>query len=421
VVEVALPTFELTGEGSLQQQIHRQLVSWIVEGRLAPGDRLPASRRISQQLGVSRNTVAAVLDQLKAEGFILSQVGRGSFVADDLPVTELAPSGTMDGTHDAMLKLSDFTDLLTDLRIKPHRTALPFTPGVPDLEAFPMSIWHRLSRRHQDRRVLMGYGEAQGYLPLRQALADYLRVSRGVRCCAEQILITQGAQQAIALCAQVLLNNGDPVLHENPGYRGASSAFSIRQARQLAVPLKNHVLDIEWIIKHSARLEQAKLLYTCPTHQYPMGGLLSASARLTLLEWTAKHNIWVIEDDYDSEFHFMHKPVAAMQGMTQAGNVIYMGSFSKTLFPALRLGYLVLPESLVATVTATKEVMSGEIPLFPQAVIADFIEEGHFVRHLRRMRQLYKAKWLEMAQRIDSVLGQRVQLITNRLSPDQAK
>ena len=406
----ALPPFALDKGQPLQQQIHRQFVAWIMAGRLAPGDRLPASRSICQQLGVSRNTVAAVIEQLQAEGFVISQVGRGSFIADDLPLPQLVP-GTAIAPSQASPPVADFAQRLIAMRVPSHTSSLPFTPGVPDLTAFPQAIWQRLSRRHQDRSALLGYDDAQGYLPLRQALVSYLRVSRGVSCRAEQILITQGAQQALTLCAQMLLNDDDQVLHENPGYRGASQAFAIRQVRQVTVPLKQQVLDVDWLLTHSQELTRARLLYCCPTHQYPMGGLLPASARLALLEWTAQHKIWVLEDDYDSEFHFMHKPVAAMQGMMQNNHVIYMGSFSKTLFPALRLGYLVLPEPLVAPFTATKKIMAGETPLHWQAVLADFIEEGHFVRHLRRMRQLYKHKWVEMDQRIRSVLGDRVELI----------
>jgi GntR family transcriptional regulator/MocR family aminotransferase len=299
---------------------------------------------------------------------------------------------------------------MQQVEMRHHDHALPCTPGVPDLDNFPSAIWQKLNRHHQDRTVLMGYHNDQGYEPLRKALATYLRVSRGVNCTPEQIVITQGAQQAISLCSQILLNDQDVVLHENPGYKGASSAFLIRDPNIISVPLKNNTLDVDWITQ-SKEATQARLVYTCPTHQYPMGGLLSASERLALLNWSQDNNVWIIEDDYDSEFHFQHKPVAAMQGMTEHNHVLYMGSFSKTLFPSLRLGYLVLPPELVSTFTAAKSFLSGESPLLPQAVIADFIQEGHFVRHLRRMRLLYKEKWHHFDQCVSEHLGNQVTTI----------
>ena len=411
-MEVAeLPAFVLTNNEPLQQQIHSQLVQWVSQGRLTPGIRLPATRKLSEMLGVSRNTVSAVFDQLRAEGFIESQVGRGNFIAADLPVMSVESQGQTKQNPDRWPPLSSFGTSMAQLDARHHDQALPFTPGIPDLVNFPMSIWQKLQRRHQDRQVLMGYCDDQGYEPLREALATYLRVSRGVQCDASQILITQGAQQAISLCSQLLLNDHDSVLHENPGYRGAGSAFLVREPNMIHVPLKDSVIDVDWLIEHSAENKHAKLLYTCPTHQYPMGGLLSASQRLALLSWAHEHDVWIIEDDYDSEFHFQHKPVAAMQGVTANNNVLYMGSFSKTLFPSLRLGYLVLPKHLVGPFTAAKSFATGESPLFAQAVIADFIQEGHFVRHLRRMRQLYKEKWKHFERCIQTTLAGKVNTI----------
>jgi GntR family transcriptional regulator/MocR family aminotransferase len=243
-------------------------------------------------------------------------------------------------------------------------------------------------------------------------LAIYLKGSRGVRCEPEQILITQGAQQALSLCSQLLLDEGDAVLHETPGYMGASSAFLVSNPNVIQVPLQNHVIDVDWIIERSDITSSAKMLYTSPTHQYPMGGLLSAGQRLALLNWSQDQKVWIIEDDYDSEFHFLHKPISAMQGMTSHNNVLYMGSFSKTLFPSLRLGYLVLPPELVGPFTAAKSFTTGESPLVDQAVIADFIDEGHFVRHLRKMRQNYRQKWQHFESLIHRHLSERVTTIS---------
>ncbi len=411
-MEVArLLSFELDRAMPLQQQIHAQLVQWIGQGRLFPGLRLPSTRKLSEALGVSRNTVTAVIEQLKAEGFVECQVGRGSFIAQDLPVMGLNTSLLNANAESDLPQLSYIAEELTSVNVRQHNQVFPFTPGVPDLANFPHNIWQRLWRRHQDRTLLMGYDDDQGYLPLREALTQYLRVSRGVNCSPEQILITQGAQQAISLCAQLLLHAGDTVLHENPGYQGAKNAFLMSRAKMVTVPLKEQVLDVDWIIQQGKKTGNAKLMYTCPTHQYPMGGLLSASQRLALLNWSHANRVWIIEDDYDSEFYFSHKPIASMQGMTEKNNVIYMGSFSKTLFPGLRLGYLVLPKQLINYFTIAKSFTSGESALLPQAVIADFIEEGHFARHLRRMRQLYKNKWTHFEALIKEHLSGRVSII----------
>ncbi len=411
-MEVAeLPAFELSSSRPLQTQIHEQLAQWIGQGRLSPGVRLPSTRTLSDTLSVSRNTVSAVIDQLKAEGFIESHIGRGNFIAADIPELLVLPASRSGCDAQAYPGLSDFAISLATKQARHKKPSLPFTPGIPDLQNFPSALWHKLWRRHQDRQVLMGYDDDQGYLPLREALAKYLRISRGVNCSAQQILITQGAQQGLSLCAQLLVNSGDTVLHEDPGYRGAKEAFLIQRPKVLYVPLNHGVIDVDWIIKNNTSTSSAKLMYISPTHQYPMGGLLSASQRLALLQWAQTNRTWIIEDDYDSEFHFTHKPVAAMQGMTQTNNVIYMGSFSKTLLPALRLGYLVLPEALMNPFTVAKSNLTGETSVLPQAVVADFIEEGHFVRHLRKMRFLYKNKWLHLEQLIRQTFGDAVEVV----------
>lgn len=412
MVVAELPTFELDRTQSLQEQIHKQFVSWISDGRLTAGARLPSTRRLGEMLGVSRNTAVAVIELLKAEGYVSSEVGRGSFIESSLPglvKAELAEKGI----EQQPLPTSGFAKTLAALETNQHQKTLPFTPGVPCLELFPQALWQRLWRHHQGRTRLMGYDAHQGHTPLREAIADYLRVSRGVRCRADQVLITSGAQQALSLCALMLLDDGDKVLHENPGYRGAQSAFSIRQVKQVPVPLKQQAINVDWLLSNPSKTVGAKLLYTTPTHQYPMGGLLNASDRIRLLQWAQENRLWIIEDDYDSEFHFAHAPVAAMQGMSRQDNVIYMGSFSKVLYPSLRLGYLVLPEALTGVFTKAKSAVTGESSMIEQAVIADFIAEGHFARHLRRMRQIYSKRWQELDEKIRASLGGRVEVIAD--------
>ncbi|MEH6473632.1 MAG: PLP-dependent aminotransferase family protein [Halopseudomonas sp.] len=406
-----LSDIELTADQPLQSQLHRALASRISSGRLVPGMRLPSSRLLAQQLGVSRNTVTAVLDQLKAEGYIDSRSGSGVYVNQDLP-GGLLRIGATAGSVQPLPTLSEYGATLQQMARWPqqpadlpsHQTAaLPFTVGLPDLSQFPLKSWLKIQRRHQDRSVLMGYDNAYGYQPLRQALANYLRASRGVRCQPNQIIITHGAQQALSLCSLVLLNDGDRVMVENPGYQGAQEAFLASNAELVGLDVGPEGLDVN---KLPARTT-ARLMYTTPTHQYPLGGIMPAAQRLKLLDWAARNKLWIIEDDYDSEFHFHAKPIAALQGITEQTPVLYLGSFSKTLLPGLRLGYLVVPESLAPVFARAKRCMAGETAQLCQAVVADFIDEGHFGRHLRRMRQLYQQKWDHMAQLIEQHLAGR--------------
>ncbi|WP_444919895.1 PLP-dependent aminotransferase family protein [Microbulbifer sp. CnH-101-G] len=401
----------------LQSQLYRNLVEWICSGRLTAGSKLPSSRRLSSTLNISRNTVTLVLEQLKAEGFVTSHVGQGVFVSNTLPAYVQKPqhqawySQDSDGTAPLPglsalgRKLQTATAFKTDSGV-----SLPFSPGIPDLNAFPLAIWSRLYRRHKDRFPLLGYGHSQGHPPLRQALAEYLRSCRGVLCDQDQIIMTNGAQEALSLCAQVLLEPGDTATIENPGYRRARWVFQTCGAKLALAELQNGYLDVDALIKSQLH---GKVLYTTPTHQYPMGGVMPASERLKLLDWASKTQCWILEDDYDSEFSFKHKPVAALQGMAEHTPVLYMGSFSKSLQPGLRLGYLVVPKPFVQAFARAKEMLSGHSPLLTQAVIADFIEEGHFVRHLRKMRLNYRDKWLHFGDLIREKLEPQAQLIAS--------
>ncbi|OZG74716.1 GntR family transcriptional regulator [Hahella sp. CCB-MM4] len=374
----------------LQVQLYQQLAQRIIDQRFQPGSQMPSSRQLAADLGISRNTVLAVYDQLKAEGFLQTQSGRGVFVHSDITSVLRSPLGSKTPRR----SISALKPKINTLNIDPIRTSdldnnLPFTPGLPDIREFPIRHWNRVIHHQENRRPLMGYDGMQGYLPLRQAIAGYLRSSRGVHCHADQVIITNGAQQALSLVADIFLQPGDSVLIENPGYRGSRYALGRYGHKLVPVPLKDQVLDV-----HSLPMAgQAKLLYCTPTHQYPLGGILDLSQRLTLLNWAIENNTWIIEDDYDSEFHFYNKPIAAMQGLLDNSPVLYLGSFSKTMMPSVRIGYLVVPEFLVDDFVAMKRITSGESPLFIQAALTEFIESGQFVRHLRRMRQLYREKW----------------------------
>jgi len=402
---IDLNTLHINPNQGLQKQIHHQLVEWICSGRLPVGTKLPSSRQLAHDLQVSRNTISLVFEQLKAEGFIETYQGKGVYIATELPIDNLLISTPIKNKPAHLPPISQFAQSLQQNRLTTQRQTLPFTLGIPDLQQFPTRIWNQIQRCHQDRSCLMGYDDGQGYQPLREAIADYLKISRGVRCHAEQVIITHGAQQGISLCSLALLDEDDHVLLENPCYLGAKKAFKTRHIAFTPIPLVDQCIDINYLFnKLLITAKKPRLLYTTPTHQYPLGGMLSAGQRLKLLDWAYTEKIWIIEDDYDSEFHFTHKPIAALQGMTSPHSVIYLGSFSKTLFPSLRLGYLVVPEELVEIFVQTKNFMTGESPLLNQAVVADFIAEGHFIRHLRKMRKLYKEKWIHLESLIKEKL-----------------
>ena len=319
----------------LQTQLYQHLSQRIIHRRYPPGSQLPSSRQLAADLGISRNTVNAVYDQLKAEGFLQSRAGRGVFVHQDLNLAINQPTGGAIQTTQAMT-LPPLPPAPAS-RLKLGEDAnLPFQPGLPDINAFPIRSWNRILHHQESRTSLRGYDTTQGYQPLRRAIADYLRASRGVRCQEHQVIVTNGAQQALSLIADVLLKPGDRVFVENPGYRGARYALGRHGNPLLPVPLKQQVLDVGVLDSLGA----AKLLFCTPTHQYPMGGILDVSQRMALLQWARRNQTWIVEDDYDSEFHFYNKPFAAIQGMFDTAPVLYVGSFSKTLLPALRVGFL---------------------------------------------------------------------------------
>lgn len=403
----SLNDIALDREFNLQEQLYKQIVGKIVKGELRQGAKLPSSRLLSKELCISRNTVIKTFDQLCDEGFLVNKAGSGAFVNTKSLDHVFNPSTQKQYLTFKLPTLSHFAQSIQN-SIKDSSPNQPFSPGLTALDEFPFKIWQQLFKRHADRKQLYGYDAVNGYLPLREALSDYLAHSRGVQCDAEQIIITQGAQQAITLCAQVLLNSGEQVLMEEPGYRSATSAFQAFGAEVSSVSLKNNRIDVASLNNQS--FTKAKVLYCTPTHQYPMGGILPASERMALLSWAAETKTWIIEDDYDSEFHFSQKPVASIQGLADAAPVLYLGSFSKTLFPGLRLGYLVVPKPVVSFFKSAKSATYGESNILTQAVLTDFIKEGHFTRHIRRMRQSYHQKWLHFRVLLKS-LSPRCELI----------
>ncbi|GAA3928704.1 PLP-dependent aminotransferase family protein [Litoribacillus peritrichatus] len=354
-------------------------------------------------MSVSRNTVNAALDQLKSEGYLESKPGSGCFISEHLPETYLTAqkvSRSSAGEHSLervnkqhrRLQLSAFSQALGAVPIKQQVENGSFEAGVPDLKAFPTKRWAQIIHHQSQRSSLMGYDNPQGYLPLREVLADYLRTSRGVDCNACEIVITAGAQQASNLALQVLLDQGDSVYVEDPGYIGFRKAVQANGGQVIGLPVSSQGLDLDFLPKAPS----GKVMYITPTHQYPMGGIMPLGNRMKLLQWAADHGVWVLEDDYDSEYHYEHKPIAAIQGLGLKEQVLYIGSFSKVMFPGLRLGYLVVPERLVDACVKAKNFMSGHSPILEQAATAEFIQSGLFIRHLRQMRVLYQDKHNEM-------------------------
>jgi GntR family transcriptional regulator/MocR family aminotransferase len=390
----ALPDLRL--DPSLGTALHYQLYagirSAILAGQLEANTRLPSTRALAHELGISRNTVLEAYAQLLAEGYVEGQTGSGTYVTHTLPDMVLQfqtkpgvvqPARTRNPSRRGKLLAATPVSLSRDTG--PPRA---FRTGIPAFDAFPFDIWARLMMRHwrQPPPELLSYGDPAGYPPLRKAIAEYLRAARGVRCTPEQIIVVAGSQQGLDLATRVLLDVGDRAWIEDPGYIGARGAIQSAGAELVPVPVDREGLDVAEAI---SRCASAGLVYITPSHQYPLGVTMSLSRRLALLEWAHRVGAWVLEDDYDSEYRYTGRPLPALQGLDTENRTVYLGTLSKTLFPSLRLGYMVVPADLVDAFIATKALADRHAPSVEQAVLADFITEGHFARHIRRTRLLY--------------------------------
>ena len=385
----------LTGVSLDRQQaipLHRQLYDTvraaILSRALPPDSRLPSTRILAQELSLSRSTVVEAFLQLSAEGYIECRPGSGTYVTrtlpEDLDVPIFRPSapvaeiGAPSVSHRSQAQRT--VTLPERNRIDENGLPRAFVLGVPALDAFPHDTWGRLVATHgRDLRLsLKDYQGPAGYAPLREALAFYLRTARGVNCTPEQVIIVNGSQQGVALAAHVLLNPGDAVWMEEPGYFGATGALLGAGARLVPVPVDEEGLNVE---VGEALCPHARLAFVTPSHQMPLGVMMSLKRRLALLEWAGRRQSWIIEDDYDSEFRYVGRPLAALQGLDQEGRVIYIGTFSKVLYPSLRLGYLVAPPSLVRALLTARFFADSHSPLLEQVVLTEFIRAGHFTRN----------------------------------------
>lgn len=370
-------------------QLYVHLRDLILTGGFASGERLPASRTLARDLTVSRTTVIEAFDRLTAEGLIESRVGAGTYVSKALAVARPKPAMAAPAAMPPRLSRA----MARSVERLGERQRLPsapraFTTALPAFDAFPMAQWARLSAKHwrRNRDDVLGYGDPFGHAPLRQAIAAHLRANRGIGCDAEQIFIVGGAQQAFSLIGSVLLNPGDRVWFENPGAIGARNSLIAAGGELVPVPVDDQGMRVDEGLRRSPRF---RLAFVTPSHQQPLSVVMSLERRFALLHAAAQAGAWIIEDDYDGEFSFGGAPLPTLKSVDTTGLVIYVGTFSKSLFPALRLGYLLSPPGLVDTLRSLMSKVLPGVPSFVQAVVADFIDEGHFASHLRRMRRIY--------------------------------
>ena len=386
---------------TLREKLCATLRQLITSGTLQKGERLPSSRLLAGDLSLSRVTVEAAYAQLESEGYLLRQTGRGTFVA--IALAEDRRMKTLPPVVPPALSARGKQIVATGGCYDPLFPQA-FAAGSPDLRAFPHGIWRRLvgQRLRHSPEEMMRYGDPQGLPELREAVARYLGQSRGVRCDPAQVLILTSSQQALQMLATLLCDQGDSVWLEEPGYSGARHAFISAGAEVKGIPL-----DDQGAVPAEA---SPKLVYLTPSHQYPTGIAMSLQRRLQWLATARRQGFWLIEDDYDSEFYYDEQPMPALQGLDEAHRVLYIGTFSKVLFPSLRLAYLVVPPSLVEACCRLRSVMDGHSAKLMQAVTADFINNGHFQAHLRLMRKLY-------ASRRDLLLAELESKLENRLLP----
>jgi GntR family transcriptional regulator / MocR family aminotransferase len=388
------------------QWLYGAIRSEILSGRLPPGSRLPATRDLARQYRLSRGTIVNAFDLLCAEGYVEGNVGSGTYVSKALPENLLEvrsgdePRLGVQRKH--RFSISNYgkrARLFAGFEERPPRA---FRANLPALDLFPVELWAKTTARRLRRLSvlhLMG-SSALGYPPLRRAVADYLGRSRGVRCAPGQVVIVSGVQEALDLSARLLVDPGDPVCVEDPGYPGAMQVMQAFKAKITAARL-----DDEGIIVRQLPLRGSRLVYVTPGHQFPLGITMSLARRLELLRWAEKTGTVIFEDDYDSEYRYSGRPIPALQGLDNHELVIYAGSFSKVLFPALRLGYIVVSSELLSRLEAVLSLTVRHMPLLPQLVLCDFINEGHFERHLRRMREIYAQRLALLLEEARSKLG----------------
>ncbi len=397
----------------LHKQVYDGFRMAIVRGNLRPGQRVPSSRLLSVELGISRIPVLNAFAQLLAEGYFESRRGAGTFVSDSLPeglttCQDRRPQAVQTGSGPRpvarrSLLLSDYA------RPAWARGWGAFGVHQPAFDRFPFPIWSSLVMRHSrsPSMAVIHNIDPLGSATLRQAICEYLRTARAVQCEPSQVMVVAGSQQALDVAARVLLGSGSSVWFEEPGYRLARNVFAGAGCRLVPVPVDHDGMIVSDGIKRSPK---ARAAYVTPSHQYPLGATMSAARRMQLLNWAQAAGSWIIEDDYDSEYRFESAPISSMQGLDRNARVIYIGTFSKVLFPSLRLGYIVIPHDLVHHFIAVRAAMDIFPPYLSQEVITDFMREGHFARHIRRMRLLYGERRTALVESIREQFGAKLEI-----------
>jgi len=403
-----LITIDRRASKPLYQQIYDSFRSRIIRGDLRAGDLVPSSRELARESRISRLPVLTAYAQLLAEGYFESRVGAGTFISSSLPSRS---TGSLPSAARGQRLLSAQVAALPKYERPSWAESLgPFQVGQPELQKFPIEIWLRLVARYSRRMRLkaLQYAGAMGLPELREAIATYLRTSRGVRCEAKQIMIVSGSQQALDLASRVLLEAGRAAWVEEPGYWLVHYVLKAARCRIVPVPVDAEGLNVTAGIKLN---RNARAAFVAPSHQYPLGVTMSAARRLQLLEWAQRSRAWIIEDDYDSEYRYGSLPIASLQGLDRNARVIYIGTFSKVMFPSLRLGYLVIPVDLIERFAAMRQVMDICPTHITQAVMSDFIREGHFARHVRRMRPIYAERRRVLVAELERQLGDNVTIM----------
>ena len=395
----------------LYQQVYNQLRAAILAGRLAPGQRLPASRALAKSLALSRTTVTQSYDQLLSEGYLQTRPGAGTYVCAQLPEELLLKTSATVQPHQTVvdIPLSAYGQLVNQSPLRSFRESfeISFFYGYPALDLFPIGLWKKLLAKHcQATTQWLNYAEEScGYRPLRESLASYLQRSRAVRCIPEQVIITNGSQQALSLITQLLINPNDRVAIEEPSYRGARHIFKASGANLLPIGVDCNGLLVD-------RLDETpRLVYVTPSHQFPTGVLLSLPRRLALLQWACRTGALIVEDDYDSEYRYGGRPIPSLQGLDSHAAVLYVGTFSKTMFPSIRLGYLVVPESLVEVFAKAKWLADRQPPTLTQYALTEFIVAGYLERHIRKMRLCYERRRHSLVQALHTHFGDDVEIL----------
>ena len=412
IEELPLVSFHLNFSSSvpLYKQLYNLLREAILTGRFKGGQKLPGTRTFSIELNISRNTVVQAFEQLMIEGYLTGKIGAGTYISKDIP-DKFITSIKVHQSKKAAIKSSNFSlekkfgnSNLIHRNIFEDKI-IPFQNGLPSLEDFPFSTWLKIINRNGTYLPYLhfGYKDSTGFKPLKIAIANYLQNYRAVNCTPEQIVIINGSQQGLDLISRVLLKENDNVLLEDPGYFGTRASVQSAKVNIFPTPVDNDGIIIDYAIKNYPK---ADFIFTTPSHQFPLGSTMSISRRLKLLEYANKNKIWIIEDDYDSEFRYNGSPLPSLQGMDKYNRVIYIGTFSKVLFPGLRLGYLVLPtEEMIEPFAIAKSIADRQSPIFDQIVLTKFIEEGYFTKHIRKMRMLYKERQNFLIDEIKNEIG----------------